>query len=127
MERVPLGTQRLADSPHIQFRYAVQHSKELHIFADASEKAIAAVVYLKTASSDKEQISIVLGKAKVAPKHTLTMPHMDLCAALLAAEMGSFIQHNLMLNIDLTVDYSDSKVALGYIKNRTRRFYIYVG
>ena len=40
--------------------------RELHIFADASEKAIAAVVFLRTCSSSGIDISIVLGKAKVA-------------------------------------------------------------
>ena len=100
--------------------------RELHIFADASEKAIASVAYLKTTSPESEQISFVLGKAKVAPKHALTMPRLELCAALLASEMGSFIHDNLDFIISATTYYSDSKVVLGYLNNRTRRFYTYV-
>lgn len=100
--------------------------RELHIFADASEKAIATVAYMKTSSPTDEQIGIILGKAKVAPKHAPTMPRLELCAALLATEIGSFIQDNLNLALDSTSYYSDSKVPLAYIKNRTKRFYVYV-
>ena len=100
--------------------------KELHIFSDASEKAIATVAYLKTIAPADNQVSFVLGKTKVAPKHAVTMPRLELCAALLAAEIGTFIKDNLDLAIEDTVYHSDSKVVLGYITNRTRRFYVYV-
>jgi hypothetical protein len=41
-------------------------TKELHVFSDASEKAIAAVVYLQpTDTSGTKQLGFVLGKAKL--------------------------------------------------------------
>ena len=101
---------------------ATTSSRELHVFGDASEKGIAAVGYLRTTS----QVSFVLGKTKLSPKHATTMPRMELCAAVLAVELGSFINRTLGLPIDTTTYYSDSKVTLGYIQNRTRRFFIYV-
>ncbi|VDH95733.1 Hypothetical predicted protein [Mytilus galloprovincialis] len=43
-------------------------TKELHVFSDASEKAIAAVAYLRTIDSSGEpNIGFILGKTKVAP------------------------------------------------------------
>lgn len=42
--------------------------KELHIFSDASVRAIAAIAYLKVIDSKGEcHIGFVLGKAKLAP------------------------------------------------------------
>ena len=47
--------------------------KELLVFNDASEKAIANVVFLRTVSSDKSvSLSFILGKARVAPIKRMT-------------------------------------------------------
>ena len=60
-------------------------TKELHVYADASEKAIAAVAYLRTLDKDGNSVlGFVLGKAKVAPTNGHTIPHLELCAAVLA-------------------------------------------
>uniref|UniRef100_W8BRZ3 Integrase zinc-binding domain-containing protein n=1 Tax=Ceratitis capitata TaxID=7213 RepID=W8BRZ3_CERCA len=57
---------------------------ELHGFADASEKAYAAVVYIKY----DEQINIVAAKSKVNPmKNRKTLPNLELCAAHLLSKL----------------------------------------
>ncbi|VDI29683.1 Hypothetical predicted protein [Mytilus galloprovincialis] len=91
-------------------------TKELHVFSDASEKAIAAVAYLRTTDSS----------AKVAPTSGHTIPRLELSAAVLAVEITQTIMDNLDLHIDTVKFYTDSKVVLGYISNETRRFFIYV-
>ncbi|XP_061170421.1 uncharacterized protein LOC133179742 [Saccostrea echinata] len=49
--------------------------KSIHVYSDASEKAIAAVAYIKTGSTDgREEIGFLLGKAKLAPSHGHTIP-----------------------------------------------------
>ena len=101
-------------------------SRELHVFADASEKVIAAVAYMRTTSLMGDQVSLFRGKAKVAPTHPLTMPRLELCTTLLATEIGELVQSHLNLTFNLTKYYSDSKVVLGYLTSRTKRFYIYV-
>ncbi|MES9882784.1 MAG: hypothetical protein ABW185_18100 [Sedimenticola sp.] len=101
--------------------------KEIHIFSDASEKAIAAVAYLKTTSPDgSQQLGFILGKAKVAPKHGHTIPRLELCAAVLAIEIAETITDQIGIKADIVKFYTDSKVVLGYINNRTRRFFVYV-
>ncbi|VDI63454.1 Hypothetical predicted protein [Mytilus galloprovincialis] len=63
-------------------------TKELHVFSDASEKAIAAVAYLRTTDSSGEpNIGFILGKAKVAPTSGHTIPRLELSAAVLAVEI----------------------------------------
>lgn len=102
-------------------------TKELHVFSDASEKAIAAVVYLRTTYPDgKTEIGFVLGKAKLAPSSGHTIPRKELCAAVLGIEIAQCAIENLNITIDTVHYYTDSKVVLGYICNETKRFYIYV-
>ncbi|XP_062618752.1 uncharacterized protein LOC134280361 [Saccostrea cucullata] len=102
--------------------------RELHIFADASQKAIGAVAYMKTYQTDgTPHVGFVQAKAKVAPVHGHTIPRLELCAAVLASQLKSTILNNLDVEIAATTLYSDSKVVLGYINNERRRFYIYVG
>ena len=102
-------------------------TKELHVFSDASEKAIAAVAYLRTTDSSGElNTGFILGKAKVAPTSGHTIPRLELSAAVLAVEITQTIMDNLDLHIDTVKFYTDSKVVLGYISNETRRFFIYV-
>jgi hypothetical protein len=55
------------------------------VYAGASEKAIAAVAYLRTLDKDgNPDLGFVLGKAKVAPTNGHTIPRLELCAAVLA-------------------------------------------
>ena len=101
--------------------------KEVHIFSDASEKAIAAVAYLKTTDRDGHHgLSFLLGKAKVAPKHGHTIPRLELCASVLVGEIAEMISDQLDISPDAIYVYSDSRVVLGYIHNQSRRFHTYV-
>jgi ribonuclease HI len=103
-------------------------TKELHVYVDASEKAIAAVAYLRTLDKDgNPDLGFVLGKAKVAPTNGHTIPRLELCAAVLAVEIAQCALEQLDLPINSIKYYTDSKVVLGYITNDTRRCYIYVG
>ncbi|XP_063446815.1 uncharacterized protein LOC134726347 [Mytilus trossulus] len=100
---------------------------ELHVFADASEKAIAAVSYLRTIKPDgNTETGFILGKAKVAPHHGHTIPRLELCAAVLAVDVSKTVVENFDETFDVVKFYTDSKVVLGYIYNQTRRFYVYV-
>lgn len=101
--------------------------RELHVYSDASEYAVAAVADLVTISDDNEKhVGFVMVKAKVAPKHGHSIPRLELCGALLAVELYEIILSALNTNFDYVQFHIDSKVVLGYINNRTRRFFMYV-
>ena len=67
-----------------------------------------------------------MGKAKVAPKHATTIPRLELCAAVLAAEISKIVERNIYIKVERVMFYTDSKIAFRYLYNKTRRFYVYV-
>ncbi|XP_021355873.1 uncharacterized protein LOC110451959 [Mizuhopecten yessoensis] len=103
------------------------HGTELHVFCDASEQAVCAVAYLRTLDQQANQhMGFVLGKAKVAPTHGHTIPRLELCAALLGTEIAKMVEKELSVDLKSTKFYTDSKVVLGYLNNKKKRFYQYV-
>ena len=98
----------------------------LHVFCDASEDAIGHVVYLKSESSDSIHVAFVYGESKVSPRQATSIPRLELCAAVEAAQSAYRISQELSNKPHETLFYTDSKVVLGYIRNETRRFSQYV-
>ncbi|XP_045930179.1 uncharacterized protein LOC123986130 [Micropterus dolomieu] len=95
--------------------------------ADASTMAIAAVAYLLVLDSDgKWHIGFVMGKTKLAPYPMHTVPRLEFCAAVLAVELAELIQSEIDVKLRAVRFYTDSRVVLSYIHNRSRRFYTYV-
>ena len=100
---------------------------ELHIFSDASEKAVSAVAYIRVCDKESvRSVGFVMGKSKIAPSSGHTIPRLELCAALLATEIGNIIVEALKVKFRTVKFYCDSRVVLGYICNTTRRFYNYI-
>lgn len=100
---------------------------DLCVFSDASTMAIAAVGYLRVLDSDgKWHVGFVMGKTKLAPYPMQTVPRLKMCAAVLAVELAELIQSEIDVELKAVRFYTDSRVVLGYIHNRSRRFYTYV-
>lgn len=86
--------------------------------------AIGAVAYLRAVDWDGSiSIGFILGKAKLTPKNE---PRLELCAAVLAVEVSELIVQEIDFKPDAITFYCDSKIVLGYIYNKTKRFYVYV-
>ena len=103
--------------------------REVHIFCDASQLAIGAVAYLRLLNEHSQpHVSLLLAKARVTPSHAVSIPRLELCAAVLATTLSQTVETEFRdrVVIDNTIFYSDSKVVLGYIANESRRFHIYV-
>lgn len=100
---------------------------EIHAFSDASQRAIGAAVYLRLFNTKNEvAISLVFGQAKVAPINPVSIPRLELCGAVLAVQAVDKISKEVDMVISEVTFYTDSKVVLGYIRNESRRFYVYV-
>ena len=76
------------------------NSFELHIFVDASEKGFGAAAYIKSQTNDKGSCSLLCAKSKVAPIKQITLPRLELCAAVLGAKLASRIKRSLKLNFE---------------------------
>ena len=86
---------------------------ELHGFGDASPKAYGAAVYIRV--TDKQgQISsqLVMSKSRVALIKTVSLPRLELLAAVVNARLLKFVVETLPFKIDNVVCYTDSMVAL---------------
>ena len=91
---------------------------ELHAFADASERAYGAAVYIRTIQKDKTiRVNLLCSKSRVAPLKLQTIPKLELCAALLAAEIVSRVKNDLGYQTVVTFYWSDSQIALSWINN----------
>ena len=102
---------------------------EVHAFGDASEMGYGAVVYLKYFDT-KEGVfktSFVAAKSRVAPLKTVTLPRLELLAALIAARLITFVVKALKLenNVPLFC-WSDSKVTLSWIKGSPHEWKMFV-
>ncbi|XP_044765410.1 uncharacterized protein LOC123321740 [Coccinella septempunctata] len=95
---------------------------EFHGFADASLRAYAACVYIRTVYIDNTvSCFLISSKSRVAPLKTVTLPRLELCAMLLLAQLT-----DKLLNIFKTRFHVDSvvlwsEIALNWIKSHSSR------
>ncbi|KAL2077938.1 hypothetical protein ACEWY4_025623 [Coilia grayii] len=99
---------------------------QLHHFADASEKGYGVVTYLLYNSALQMHTSFIMGKSRVAPLKLVTIPRMELTAAVVAARMDGLWRKELRLPLLNSVFWTDSTSVLKYINNETTRFRVFV-
>ncbi|KAL9961132.1 hypothetical protein ACROYT_G030023 [Oculina patagonica] len=95
-------------------------SYQIHGFSDASERAYAAVVYLRTEFSNGEtQVNIMTSKTRVAPIKRQSIPRLELLGASLLAQLVHSTQQTIqsVLPIEGTFLWTDSFTTLCWIKN----------
>ena len=64
---------------------------EIYTFGDALEEAYAAAVYLRNVYRDGSiKMQLVIAKTKLAPQKTLSIPKLELNAALLGARLINY-------------------------------------
>ena len=100
---------------------------ELHHFSDASTLGYGQCSYLRLINEQGEvHCSLVMAKARVAPLKAVTIPRLELQAAVLSSIVANFLRSQLTYENVTHHFWTDSKVVLGYIQNDSSRFHVYV-
>lgn len=87
----------------------------MHRFADASERAYAAVLYLRTISGGNVSVSLLLAKTRVTPLRRRSVPQLELCAASFLVSMAAHTVGVFGLAASSVHLWSDSMITLGWI------------
>ncbi|XP_031551078.1 uncharacterized protein LOC116288432 [Actinia tenebrosa] len=67
-----------------------------------------------------------MGKARVTPRKSVSIPRLELAAATVSVKIADAIKEELEYAEIEDHYWTDSKVVLGYISNESRRFHTYV-
>lgn len=96
-------------------------------FCDASEKAYAAVVYTRVESNNEVKITMITSKTRVAPiKMKTTLPKLELCSAVLLANLLTRTKEALEMDQAIIYAWSDSTASLGWLKGEPNRWKTFV-
>lgn len=107
--------------------FGVISAVELHSFSDASTSGYGQCSYLRMINSRGDvHCALVMAKSRVTPSKPITVPRLELTAALLSVKVSSFLQQELKYDEIPEVFWTDSEVVRGYISNDARRFHTFV-
>ena len=107
---------------HCPFLFHEDTNIELHIFNDASQIAFASVAYFRITTLEGTIVSFVTGKTKCAPIKVLSIPRLELQAAILGTRLKQSILESYRIKIARTVLWSDSKTVISWVKSDHRQF-----
>ncbi|XP_037929057.1 uncharacterized protein LOC119663517 [Teleopsis dalmanni] len=94
---------------------------------DACQVAFTAAVYLRIKHQYAVDVVFVCGKTRTAPKKLLSMPRLELQAAVLATRLSKLVVDRHDINISRIIFWTDSKTVLCWVNSRNRRFKSFVG
>jgi len=92
-----------------------QYLGKIHGFADASERAYGCYRYFRVKIEGKGSVNLLIAKARVSPIKVLTLPRLELCAAVLLNRTFRKFQHKLTPLINGIYFWSDPNVVLQWM------------
>ncbi|XP_065356286.1 uncharacterized protein LOC135950683 [Calliphora vicina] len=100
---------------------------QLHIFVDSSEEAFAAVAYWRFVAMDGTiEVSFICSKTKCAPLKKISIPRLELQAAVLGTRIKQNVINEHKIVPETTVLWSDSTTVLKWISSSHRNYKSYV-
>ncbi|XP_036148006.1 uncharacterized protein LOC118647346 [Monomorium pharaonis] len=100
---------------------------EIHGFADASQQAYGACLYIRTKlGSNQYRTELLCSRSRVAPLKAISLPRLELAAALLLARLLEKTRASLDLARMKIFLWSDSTITLNWITSTSRRWEVFV-
>ncbi|XP_075162723.1 uncharacterized protein LOC142235354 [Haematobia irritans] len=107
-------------------RYTPECEIEFHGFCDSSELAYAAVLYARVKFCGQIHTNILVSKSRVAPIKKLSLPRLELCGALLLAELINIFLPQLNVHDRPLYLWSDSTIVLAWLKKPSHTWTTFV-
>lgn len=101
---------------------------EFHGFCDASKRGYRTVFYLCIVRPKETHIRLLIANSKEAPLKSLSLFRLELCAALLLSNFLNCLEQALKdsLIVDVTFAWSNSMVALAWIRSSPHKLETFV-
>ena len=107
--------------------FSTFESCELRHFSDTSELGYGAVSYIRLVNKLGDvRCFLVMAKSRLAPLKAITIPRLELSAAVLAVRLDRMIRQEIRLPIKSLTFWTDSTCVLRYIRNKEKRFQTFV-
>ena len=107
------------------FGWSKDYKVELHGFCDASEAAYGAGIYMKTTNEiENSKVELILAKSRVAPVQIVRLPRLELCGAVLLANLMETTKQELA--VDLAYCWTDSSITIDWINSEADRYKTFV-
>ncbi|KAJ4429280.1 hypothetical protein ANN_26283 [Periplaneta americana] len=94
---------------------------QLHVFCDASERAYGAIIYVRSTKDDCVSVSLACSKNRIAPVKKVTLPRLELLAALVGARLLNYFGKVTGHDTSEATLQTDSTVILGWIRSDPNR------
>ncbi|XP_055615129.1 uncharacterized protein LOC129761435 [Toxorhynchites rutilus septentrionalis] len=108
--------------PRMNTSCGERNNIQLHVFVDASENGFAAVAYLRFEEDGVVECALVGAKTRVAPLRFISIPRLELQAAVIGARLANHILKSHKLQPRQRFFWSDSRDVLCWLNSNHRKY-----
>ncbi|XP_017486631.1 PREDICTED: uncharacterized protein LOC108375062, partial [Rhagoletis zephyria] len=109
--------------PRLYFRKGAPEILQLHTFVDASENAFAAVTYWRAKNARGEvEVAFICAKSECAPFKPLTIPRLELQAAVLGTRLQQSVCEAHSFKPDKRFLWCDSSTVIKWVRSEHRKY-----
>ena len=126
-------TKSLAVLPDLRFprcvipEMVVDGVTELHHFCDSSSRAYGACTYIRSVGpTGQVRVILLQARGRLAPLHAITIPRLELCAAVQAVKLEIVARKVLGVDLLPSTFWTDSQIVLSYLRSRSARLRVFV-